>query len=219
MNTKHTERLKKLKDLFQIKPNWRIVEHLIADMMNDRLRRNSNSNSEYIKEAEIKIDDIIYLLEELKKNYLSSFRCYKVFKMLLYAEKELQYFSDTIGDIKDYSPQSVIALIDKVKPFIVGEIKTRIPQNPNTVYNEIYFDFIDIYRLKKIDALNLLSIIYVKGVNSKKAKVPKRDIEELKKLKEVFVRIIEEGGDNKGYTREEIGYELKEINQIFKNYL
>ena len=220
MNTERIVRLNKLKDLFRVKQNWKIVEHLIADMMNDRLKRNGNDRNDYIKNAETKIDEIIYLLQELKKNNsLSSFQCYKVFKMLLEAEKELQFFNDTIGNIKDYDTQKVIALVDQAKPFIIGEIKTRIPQNPNAFYNEAYFELIDVYSLKKIDTLNLLSIIFGKGINSKKAKVPKQTIKQLEKLKEVLIRIVEGVSKNNGLTEEEKINELEEINKPFKNYL
>lgn len=213
-------RLNKLKNLFRVKPNWKIVEYLISGMMNDRLKRNNNDSDDYIKKAETKMDDIIYLLEELQKNNsLSPFQCYKVFKMLLEAEKELQFFNDTIGNIKDYDTQKVIDLIGKAKPFIIGEIKTRIPRNPNSVFNGIYFDLIDDYALKKNDVLNLLSIIYKEDIKSKKAKMPKREMQELKKLKELFIDIIHKVEKDKNLTQEERSKEIEEINQAFKNYL
>ena len=220
MQKEHRIRLEKLKDLFNVKPTWNIIEHLISEMMNDRIKRNSNDNKTYAENTHTKIDNAIYLLEELKKNNsLSSFQCYKVFKMLLNAERELQYFNDTIGDIKDYEPRRIRALVDKAKPFIVGKIETRIPKNPNTFYNEVYFELIDSYALKKNDALNLLSIIYGKDENSKKAKVPKQRLKELNELKETFIDIIQNGGKDKGFTKQQINNELEEINKLFKNYL
>lgn len=218
---KYENVLNKLKKLFNIKGKNKILEYRISDLREDNNKRKKfDEYLQYLDRLVKILCDLEYVLSELKKsNQLTSFKCYKVFAYLLEAEKKLQFFNDTIGDIKDYDRKKVEALVAKAEPFIIGKIETRIPVNPNAFYNEVYFALIGFYALKKNDALNLLSVIYGKDEKSKKAKVPKRTLEEYKQLKECLIEIIEVGRQEKKITEQEASNQREEVNKLLKNHL
>lgn len=212
MKDEYAERIRKLKQLFNIKETHNVIQYLLKDAINDKLERCDKDNRiSYITLIHNKIDDIYFIMKnEITRKTITPFQGYKIFKLLLNAEKELQFFNDTVGDVKDYSYQKMKTDIEKMKPFFKGTYEIRVPKNPNDVYNELYYEIINDFKIKKNDTLNLLSIIYNMR---KKAKIPKRSREEVSNFIELMVRIA---SDN-GLTHKEIIKEL-EIDKIPKEY-
>ena len=215
--TEFQKEITKAKKIFNIKENNLILNIRIIKIINELLERNPQADSTIVKQQ---FYDLFFILDELKKNdnCFTPFKLYKVFKLCIYGIDELLFFNDTVGSSKDYSYRKIKDIIERAKPFIINhkEIQTRIPKDPNDAYNNIYFTLLNNYNMKKEDIINLLSIVYNRN---KKAKVPKRTINELKELKSIFHRIIRSGGKEKGYTKKEIEDMVSKTDKHFKDYL
>jgi len=214
--TEYQKEIIKAKKIFNIKSNCYVLEHRIGRVIDDALRRNNKLNTETIHAI---CYDLFYMLDELKKNNeIHAFRLYKIFKLCLNGLDDKLFFDDTVTNPKEFTYKKYRELIEKAKPFIVNyeEVKIRIPRDPNDEYNEIYFALLNNYSLRKNEVTNLLSNVYGKN---KKAKVPKRTINELKYVKSIFHRIITKGGKEKGLSEKEIKDKINETNQNFKDYL
>lgn len=215
--TKFEQKIIKAKKIFKLKDTDKRLNSRIGRVVKSQLLRNNNYDVTLIQK---RCYDLFYMLEDIKKTYTNLTPCklYKIFRLCLWGLDELLFFNDTIGTSKDYSYRKIIKFTKKASIYIIDfdPKKIRIPKNPNDTYNEIYFELLNEYKIKKNDTLNLLSCVYDRN---KKAKVPKRTIEELKVLKDTFHRIIIGGGKEKGLSKEEINNEIKEIDTHFKDYL
>lgn len=207
----------KAKKIFELKNTDKRLNSRIGKVINAQLLRNNNYDVTLIQE---RCYHLFYTLGVVKNTYshLTPCKLYKIFRLCLSGLDKLLFFQDTVTNPKEFSYKKYRDIIEKTKPFIVNhkEIKTQIPRNPNDEYNDIYFELINNYNLKKDDVINLLDSVYDK---KKKAKVPKRTITELQYLKDTFHRIAKNGGKEKGLSEEEIKNEIKEIDANFKDYL
>jgi len=223
--SKFQKEIIKAKRLFNIKESNPTLNKRISKVINDFLKRNQDETDKAIndlveKEIHERCYGIFHILDLLSKEpyCISGFKLSKIFRLCLDGLDERFFFEDTVKNKKDFSYQKYREIVERAKPFIVNykETKVRIPRDPNDEYNEIYFTLLNDYHIKKGDVLNLLSIVYDR---EKKAKPPKRTINELKYLKDTFNSIAKNGGKEKGLSKEEIQAELIEIEKTFKDYL
>lgn len=211
--------ISKLKKLFKIRENYFLIEKRLDEVVADKATRvNNNLLCEFEENLYSKLIDIEYSLSILSKNYnnLTPFKLYQIFKVCLKAINEKEYFTDTIGSIKNYDHRKTIKKIEEIRKFIptLRDEQIRIPYNPNASYSEIFFHFIDTLKISIDDTKELLGIVYGYSI---KAKLPidvKREL-----LKQRDIAKLMQRAFSSGQTADELETKLKSIDKQFKHYL
>ena len=160
-----------------------------------------------------KFDDIYDLLENYDEFQNPNIE--KIILTLLDTFEELNYFITHIKDKGHYDYRRISKKYNEIKEFLVSnsEISLKVPQHPNDIYRNTFYELKNKYNLTHNLSADILNTLF------HKKKVPPRTKNlqrETQNIFTIFDSIINNAENSKNLSKEEIENQRQQLNNLKK---